>query len=365
VLIARTPCRISFGGGGTDLPAYYESHGGAVLSAAINKYFYTVLSARSDGNTQIISSDLRVCESWKEISRLNVTESGSALEIPLAVLKELGCRGAVDIFLASEIPPGSGLGCSASMCVNLLQAISTHMQMALPKDDLASRAFHITSKVLGKPVGKQDEYAAAYGGLNFITFHRDGSTIVEPVHLRPQTMAALQSKLMLFFTGTTRDSCSILKEQEALSRDNQGRAVESLHQIRELACAMRQALQADDLPQFGRLLHQGWEWKKKVSTKISNPAIDRLFDIAVHHGAAGGKVTGAGGGGFMLLYCDEENQPAVLQAFAAEGIQEMSFAFDFGGSRVLVNDSSVDREAMGAALSSVVSSAQTASLGRS
>jgi D-glycero-alpha-D-manno-heptose-7-phosphate kinase len=303
VLIARTPGRVSFGGGGTDLPAYYERYGGAVLSAAINKYFYTVVSARSDGKTQIISSDLRVCEGWKEISRMSAAEN-SALEIPVTVLKELGCDGGVDIFLSSEIPPGSGLGCSASMCVNVLQAISCHMRLALAKGDLAARAFHVTANLLGKPVGKQDEFAAAYGGLNFISFHHDGSTVVEPIHLRPETMAALQRKLMLFFTGTTRDSWLILKEQEVSSRDRQGTVVESLHHIRELAYAMRKTLEADDLPEFGRLLHQGWEWKKKISVKISNDAINRMYDIAVRHGAVGGKITGAGGGGFMLLYCD-------------------------------------------------------------
>jgi D-glycero-alpha-D-manno-heptose-7-phosphate kinase len=344
VLIARTPVRVSFGGGGTDLPAYYESYGGAVLNAAINKYFYTVVNARCDSETQVISSDLRVCESWKHVARLNGEAMGHALEIPLAVLKELGCEGGIDLFLASEVPPGSGLGCSASMCVNLLRAICAHMQLALSKNELAARAFHLTANVLGKPVGKQDEYAVAHGGLNFISFARDGTTCVEALNLPPETMCSLERRLMLFFTGTTRDSWSILKEQEMLSRSHQAGALESLHHMRELAYSMRKTLEDGDLAEFARLLHQGWEWKKKISSRISSDWIDRMYELALHHGAAGGKITGAGGGGFMLLYCEEEYQPPVRQALSTEGLSEMRFGFDYSGSSVLLNNSSVNHE---------------------
>jgi D-glycero-alpha-D-manno-heptose-7-phosphate kinase len=364
MLIVRSPVRISFGGGGTDLPAYFESHGGAVLSTAINKYFYTTVGKRTDGHIQIISSDLRVFETWKDISQMSVQEGGSALEIPLAVLKELGCEVAVDIFLASEIPPGTGLGSSASVCVNLLQAISTYLHMPLSKYDLAEKAFYIATSVLGKPVGKQDEFAAAFGGLNFITFDQDGSTHVEPLRLAPEVTAALEQKLMLFFTGASHHSWSILKEQEASSRRRQGPALESLHCIRKLAERMRLALEEGDLRQFGLLLHEGWEHKKKISSKISNGAIDRMYHIARDHGAIGGKITGAGGGGFMLLYCDEERQPAVSEAFAAEGIREMRFAFDFSGSRVLVNDPFVDQDENCASSWTFVAAAQQASSGR-
>ena len=237
---------------------------------------------------------------------MSVKESGSALEIPLAVLKELGCEVAVDIFLASEIPPGTGLGSSASVCVNVLQAISSYLHIPLSKYDLAEKAFYVATKVLGQSVGKQDEFAAAFGGLNFITFHQDGSTHVEPLKLKPEVITAFENKLMLFFTGASHHSWSILKEQEASTRKRQGIAVESLHRIRELAEKMRQTLEEGHLQRFGLLLHEAWESKKKISSKISNPAIDRMYSIAREHGAVGGKITGAGGGGFMLLYCDEE-----------------------------------------------------------
>ncbi|HSM85417.1 MAG TPA: hypothetical protein VLT16_04675 [Candidatus Limnocylindrales bacterium] len=344
MLIVRSPVRISFGGGGTDLPAYFEQYGGAVLSTAINKYFYTIVGKRTDGHIQIISSDLRVFETWKDISRMSLQESGSALEIPLAVLKELGCEVSVDLFLASEIPPGTGLGSSASVCVNVLQAMSSYLHIPLSKYDLAEKAFYIATEALKKPVGKQDEFAAAFGGLNFITFNRDGSTQVDPVQLETEVASALQQRLMLFFTGAAHHSWSILKEQEASTKKRSGLAVESLHRIRDLAERMLQALDDGNLHKFGQLLHEGWESKKKISAKISNPAIDRMYGIARANGAVGGKITGAGGGGFMLLYCEEEKQAAVREAFAAEGIREMRFAFDFSGSRVLVNDPFIDQD---------------------
>jgi D-glycero-alpha-D-manno-heptose-7-phosphate kinase len=343
MLIVRSPVRISFAGGGTDLPAYYQAYGGAVLSAAINKYFYTIIGKRNDGHVQIISSDLRVFETWKDLSCMSAN-GGSALEIPLAVLKEFACEVEVDIFLASEIPPGTGLGSSASVCVGMLQAISSYLHLPLSKYDLAERAFYIATDVLGKPVGKQDEFAAAFGGLNFITFARDGSTHIAPLNLEPETATALQRKLMLFFTGAAHHSWSILKEQESLTKKGSGPAVESLHRMHALAGTMRRTLEAGDLERFGRLLHEGWESKKRISSEISNSAIDRMYTIAREHGAAGGKITGAGGGGFMLLFCDEEKQPAVREAFAAEGIREMRFAFDTGGSRVLVNDPFIDQD---------------------
>src|SRR5205807_7006503 len=270
MLIVRTPVRISFGGGGTDLPGYFEAYGGAVLSASINKYFYTIVSQRTDGHVQIISSDLRACENWKDIKEISV--KGHTLEIPLAVLQVLGCEVAIDMFLASEIPPGTGLGSSACVCVNVLHAMAAYLQAPFSRPELAERAFHIASQVLGKPVGKQDEYAAAFGGLNFIRFSQDGSTQVEPVTLAPSMLAALQKKLMLFFTGATHDSWSILKEQEAAIRVPKGDAVASLHRIRDLAEHMRKALVEEDLRSFGLLLHEGWENKKRISSLITNTA---------------------------------------------------------------------------------------------
>ena len=345
MLIVRSPVRISFGGGGTDLPSYYERFDGVVLSAAINKYFYTVLQKRTDGKIQIISADLRTMETWQNISRMEVC--GNALEIPLAVLKEFGCEVSVNLFLASEIPPGTGLGSSASVCVNLTKLLATYHHLPLSKYDLAERAFHIARNVLGRPVGKQDEYASAFGGLNFISFYRDGKTQVEPLHLEPDLIRELQSSLMLFFTGESHHSWTILKEQEESTRKTDGGSVEYLHEIRKLAEPMKAALLAGELNQFGLLLHEGWEIKKRLSSKISNRQIDEMYEAALRNGAVGGKITGAGGGGFLLLFCQPSYQQNVRNALAAMGVREMGFEFDFQGAQVVANDPFIDGDENG------------------
>jgi D-glycero-alpha-D-manno-heptose-7-phosphate kinase len=340
MLIVRSPVRISFGGGGTDLPAYYEQYGGAVLSTAINKYFYTILSRRSDDRIQVISSDLRASETWKDIAQLDA--KGNELEIPLAVLKELECNVPLDLFLASEIPPGTGLGSSGSVCVGILKALTSYFGLEYSCYQLAEKAFHIARNVLGRPVGKQDEYAAAFGGLNYISFDRDGTTTVEPLELEPDLARELQRNLMLFFTGASHNSWEILGEQEQAARGASVAPLSSLHGIHRLAGKMRDALRRGDLKEFGGLLDEGWQAKRQLSTKISNSRIDRLYCLARENGAHGGKITGAGGGGFLLLYCEPGFQSGLREVFAREGLREMSFEFDFKGAHVLVNDPFLD-----------------------
>lgn len=342
MLIVRSPVRISFAGGGTDLPAYYEQFGGAVLSTTINKYFYTILCKRNDGRIQVISSDLRVFETWHDIANMDVR--GSGLEIPLAILKDLASDISVDLFLSSEIPPGTGLGSSASVCVNILKTLTTYLNRPLSKYDLAENAFHVARDVLERHVGRQDEFAAAFGGLNFITFGTDGLTEVKPVDLDHALLREFQSNLMLFFTGAAHHSWTILQEQEKSTRNPQGPALDALHEVRALADRMLTALRAGDLNLFGSLLDEGWQAKKRISGKISNPRIDHLYDLARRNGALGGKITGAGGGGFLLLYCESQHQEAVRSALRGEGIQEMAFALDTNGAQVIVNDPFIDSD---------------------
>jgi D-glycero-alpha-D-manno-heptose-7-phosphate kinase len=348
MLIVRSPVRISFGGGGTDLPSYYEQFGGAVLSAAINKHFYTVLEKRGDGKIQIISADLRRVETWQDIERMEVR--GNTLEIPLAVLKEFGRNVSVNLFLASEIPPGTGLGSSASVCVNLTKMLATYNHVSVSKYELAERAFHIARNVLGRPVGKQDEYASAFGGLNYISFSRDGSTHVEPLNLEPDLVHELHSSLLLFFTGASHHSWTILEEQEESTRRTESGTVEYLHKIRELAETMKAALLAGELTEFGRFLHEGWEIKKRLSSKISNLRINEMYESALRNGALGGKITGAGGGGFLLLLCRQEHQADVRKALEALGAREMGFDFDFQGAQVVADDPFIDGDENGGML---------------
>lgn len=340
MLITRSPVRISFGGGGTDLPAYYEQFGGAVLSTAINKYFYTVLRKRDDGKIQVISSDLRTLETWENIAAMSLERS--ELDIPLAVVKGLGHNVSVDLFLASEIPPGTGLGSSASVCVTVLKALSTYLRLPLSRYAMADRAFQIARNVLKNPVGKQDEYAAVFGGLNYIRFDRDGTVSVEPLELDPVLLDELQQSLMLFFTGSAHQSRTILEEQEESTRRNRGAALTSLHEIAVLAEQMRSALLKGDLYTFGKLLDKGWQAKRQISGKISSDRIDMLHSIARENGALGGKITGAGGGGFLLVCCERQNQAGVRQALETAGAREMTFEFDSKGAEVVVNDPFID-----------------------
>ena len=345
MLIGRSPVRISFGGGGTDLPSYYEQFGGLVLSTAINKYFYTILGNRSDGRIQVISSDLRLFGNWSDLAALPALPAqSSGLEIPLAVLKDLGADLAADLFLASEIPPGTGLGSSASVCVNLLKVLTTHLRCSLSKYELAERAFNITRFGLKRHVGKQDEYAAAFGGLNYIRFGKDGSTQVEPLQLDAGVLSALQSNLMLFFTGAAHHSWDILAAQEESTRLPGGPAVEALHQVKEAAALMKEALLCGNLEHFGHLLDDAWRAKKSISSRISSSRIDHLYGVARESGALGGKITGAGGGGFLLIYAEPACQNSVRSAMQNEGVQEMAFAFDSQGAQVIVNDPFIDHD---------------------
>jgi len=340
MLIVRSPVRISFGGGGTDLPSYYERFGGAVLSTSINKYFYTILQQRTDGKIQVISSDLRVAETWHDIARMPV--KGSQLEIPLSVIKDLECDVSIDLFLASEILPGTGLGSSASVCVGVLKALATYLDLHLSKYQLAERAFHVARNILGKPVGKQDEYAAAFGGLNFITFQPSGDVHVERLALRPDLLRELQRHLMLFFTGSAHNSWNILQDQEKSTLAGNGIALESMHQIRKTAGQMQDVLVKGNFREFAALLHRGWEAKKRLSAGVSNSLIDEAYSAALHSGALGGKITGAGGGGFLLLFCEEPQQQKVREAMGRLNICEMGFEFDLQGAQAVVNDPFID-----------------------
>jgi D-glycero-alpha-D-manno-heptose-7-phosphate kinase len=335
--------RISFGGGGTDLPGYFERYGGAVLSTSINKYFYTVLSPRSDDRIQVISADLHVCDTWHDITRLDAR--GSDLEIPLAVVKQLECKVPINLFLASEIAPGTGLGSSASVCVGILWTLATYLGLNCSRYELAEKAFYIANMVLGRPVGKQDEYAAAFGGLNYITFSRDGATAVEPLKLDPEVIRELQQNLLLFFTGASHNSWEILNEQDRATRSWYSTPLSALHEIHLLADEMRRALIRGDAKGFGRLLDESWEAKRHVSSKITNARIDRLYRLARDAGALGGKIAGAGGGGFLLLYCETDFQSHLREILSHEGLREVSFEFEFKGTHVLVNDPFLDGDA--------------------
>lgn len=344
MIIVRSPVRISFAGGGTDLPSFYDKEGGMVLSTAIDKYFYTVLTDRDDNRAQIISSDLRSLETCEDIERMELT--GTELEIPFAVLKFLRPRIGVNLFLASEVPPGTGLGSSAAVCVSILKAFSARIGREMSKMDLAEAAFDIARNILKRPAGKQDEYATAYGGMNVFKFD-DAGVEVEPLRLSPEMLADFQQSLLLFFTGGSRNSSEILIAQDQSVRQGEDGVLDALSALKQLVVPMRDALLRGDLDAFAGLLDTSWSIKRRVSDRISNPLIDQIYDVARRHGALGGKITGAGGGGFLLLFCPRDRQPSVRTALQEFGLKEMRFHFDLAGTRVVYDDPFFDASPVG------------------
>jgi D-glycero-alpha-D-manno-heptose-7-phosphate kinase len=331
MLIARAPLRVSLAGGGTDLPAYYEQHGGAVLSTTIDKYFYVFLSPSDGHHVQVTSSDYRTFYR-KRLDEPSLWDG--VLNLPKAVIDHFGTRTGLSVFLASQAPPGTGLGSSSAVAVALIKAMSVLSGEKLSPHQIAELACVIEIDQLGMPIGKQDQYAAAFGGLNFFRFTQDGVE-AERIDPGPEVMAALDRRLMLFFTGMWHDSGEILKEQ---SNNSHSAAVESLDQIKAIATAMRDDLCRGDLSRIGGRLHESWLAKRGLATGITLPQIDRWYNLARSAGASGGKIAGAGGGGFLLLYCEPEYQERVTEVLGEEGLVQMDFSFESGGALVIMNN---------------------------
>ena len=332
MLIARAPMRVSFFGGGTDLPAYYQRFGGAVLSTAINKHFYVVLS-HAEGAVQVSSADYRT---FFRHSELASCEWDDDLRIPKAMLDYFRIYQGLSMFLASEVPPGTGLGSSGAVSVALVKALATSSGQPGDASSVAEIACEVDIGQLDLPVGKQDQYAAAFGGLNLIEF-RDGSVQVKPFELPLPLLLALERRVLLFFTGTARQSSSILLEQRARISGEDEETLAALHEIKAQAYRAQELLQAGKLDEFGRLLHQAWEAKKRASQVATNPEIDRLYEIARSAGALGGKIAGAGGGGFLTVFAEEGRQQEITSRLEGEGLFSMSFGFESRGATVLLN----------------------------
>jgi D-glycero-alpha-D-manno-heptose-7-phosphate kinase len=333
LLIARAPVRISFGGGGTDLPAYYTQFGGAVLSTAINRYIYTFISQGVGEALQIISSDFRMF--YRHEVGADMKAEGE-LGLAKAVLREFDDMEGLDVFLASQIPPGTGLGGSGAVAVSMITALAAWHGRALSHVEIAEMACDISINKMRLPSGKQDEYGAAMGGLNQIIFTKEQTSVV-PVSVTSETMTTLQRRLMLFFTGKSRDSEKILKNQSNASRQQDPATLERMHRIKALGQDMLEAVQASKLDDFADLLHQSWLQKRSVTSDVTNEAIDRAYETARNQGALGGKITGAGGGGFLMLYCHEDRQDAVTRGLQALNLHRMDFCFDFDGAQVLLH----------------------------
>jgi D-glycero-alpha-D-manno-heptose-7-phosphate kinase len=333
MLIARAPVRISLAGGGTDLSAYYERFGGLVVGTAIAKYFYAFIEVSGRPGVQISSADYGTF--YHHEPGTEMAWDGD-LSLPRAVLHQFGVTSGVDLFLASEIPPGTGLGSSSAATVALVKGFTTLLGESPSKQEAAEAACAIEIDKLRMPIGKQDQYFAAFGGLNAITFGTEGTTVL-PLVVSAETRRALESNLLLFFTGSAHHSAHILAEQRQATARQSGTVVEALHHIKRLAERTISALESGQPDRVGELLQENWMYKKQLASGITNSAIDESYDTARAHGALGGKITGAGGGGFLMLYCPLERQARVTAALEARGLRRMLYHFDSVGARVLVN----------------------------
>ncbi len=305
---------------------------GLVVSAAITRYCYAIARPSADGGIQITSSDYR---SWETFAPGEIPEVSGELALPKAAIEWFAHRGllegGLDLFLASSIPPGTGLGSSSAMTVALVRALAAFTGCRMTPAEVAELACDIEIERLDMPIGKQDQYASAFGGLNAIHFHPK-VVQVEPIDLTQEQLNELSAHLLLFSTGQSRNSASILRQQRADTSRKKPQVSESLTQLKATAMELREDLLNGSTGEVGRLLHQGWLQKMRLSRKISSDDINRWYELARTHGAEGGKITGAGGGGFMLLYCPPERQEDVRAALAPEGLSELAFGFDLSGA---------------------------------
>ena len=325
MIITRSPLRISLGGGGTDLPSYYRKHSGFLIAAAIDKYVYITVH-------QTFVPDLII-----KYSQLERVATASELRHPIIreAMKLVGVDGKyLEITSMADIPAGTGLGSSGSFTTALLKALHAHKKNLIHPQELAEQACHVEIDLLNEPIGKQDQYIAAYGGLTCFQFLPDGNVQATPLKIDAETLYNLEDNLLLFFTGYSRAAGTILKEQDAKSRTSDKEMTDNLHFVKELGYQSQEALEVGDLHKFGELMNVHWQHKKKRSGGMSNTDIDKWYDLAMQNGALGGKLIGAGGGGFLMFYAEDKTK--LRHALMQQGLKEVRFRFDFEGTKTVI-----------------------------
>jgi D-glycero-alpha-D-manno-heptose-7-phosphate kinase len=321
MIIVQTPLRISFLGGGTDFPSYYLEHGGCVLSSAIDKFIYVTIKKRFDQKLRVGYTKTEMVDNIDELQHELIRES----------LRKTNITAGVEVTTMGDIPSeGSGLGSSSTVTIGSLHAMYTYLGELPAAEQLAKEACQIEIEELKAPIGVQDQYIAAYGGLRFIEFHKNGAITASRIQLEDECLRYLNENTMLFFTGMTRKASSILKEQKANISDRHA----ILGEMKDLARLARHELEKGNIDILGKMLHESWLLKKRLASQISNPDIDLLYERALKAGAIGGKISGAGGGGFLLLYCPHDKQQSVRQSLR---LQEMPFKLAIDGSKVIFN----------------------------
>jgi D-glycero-alpha-D-manno-heptose-7-phosphate kinase len=325
MIITRTPFRLTLGGGGTDLPSFYHEHGGFILAMGIDKYMYLAV------NAPIVDDKIRVRYTLSElVDHVDQVEHTLARE----ALRHFDIATGVEIVSIADVPSGTGLGSSSCYVVGLLNGLHALTQRQATPAQLAEEACHIELDILEKPIGKQDQYMAAYGGLTTLDISPDGGVEVSRLDLGVDLVEALENNLLLFYTGDTRNAAAILEQQDRSTRRREARVVSSLCEIKDIGLEIRDAIARGHLRRFGELLDLHWQTKKRLSGGITNPQIDAWYALALGHGALGGKISGAGGGGFLMLYC-EERKAELREALRKAGLRELHFRLEFEGSKVV------------------------------
>ena len=326
MIIARSPLRITLGGGGTDLPSYYREHEGFVIAAAIDKYVYVSVMRPFIKGIYLKYSEIEHVTSAEEVKHRIMREA----------LRMQNLRTPqIEVTTSADIPAGTGLGSSGSFTTALLKALYAHRHMLLHPQQLAELACHIEIDGLGEPIGKQDQYIAAFGGVTCFRYKRDDGVEAWPLNIGRDTLYNLEDNLLLFLTGYSRAASEVLTEQKSRTLNNDREMIENLHVTKELGLESQKALEAGDLRRFAELMNVHWEHKKKRSSKMTNENIERWYRTALDHGAIGGKLIGAGGGGFLMFYA--EDKAALRKAMREEGLEEVRFRFDFEGTQVIVH----------------------------
>jgi D-glycero-alpha-D-manno-heptose-7-phosphate kinase len=328
MILARAPYRISLGGGGTDLPSYYSEHGGFILSAAVNKYLYIYV------NRPAADDFIRL-----KYSRYEQATSPDEIEHDLVrpALKLLDLGGSLEIASMADVPAGTGLGSSGTYLVALLTALYELKREKIPTQALAEQACHIEMEIAGHPAGKHDPYLAAFGGFTCLDIEADGRVKVNPLDISITAVEEFRNNVLLFYTGLTRSSSEILQAQRQDTERKDSTVVDSLHRTKELGYRIKEALEQGDVERFGLMLEEHWQNKKRRSTKISDARLDRWYETVKSCGGLGGKIMGAGGGGFFMFFCPNRSKARIRKALAEEGLREMPYDFDYEGAKVLVN----------------------------
>jgi D-glycero-alpha-D-manno-heptose-7-phosphate kinase len=326
MIIARSPLRITLGGGGTDLASYYGEHEGFLVSAAIDKYVYVTVMRPFKPGIYLKYSALEQVAAVADVKHPIIREALELLNLDIPQ---------IEITTLADIPAGTGLGSSGSFTTALLKALFTHCRKVAHSQELAELACDIEINRLGEPIGKQDQYIAAFGGITCLTFHKDHRVTVQPLRISMQTMFDLEDNLLLFFTGFNRAAGSVLKDQHDRSQARDAHVLRNLDYVKSLGYQSKEALESGDLVRFGELMHEHWEYKKRRSESVSNQQIDRWYSLAMENGAIGGKLVGAGGGGFLMFYARDRNR--LRQAMVEAGLEEVRFRFDFEGTKVVLS----------------------------